>query len=195
MSLSYHARTFIVESPLWDQVLHRQRVITRAQAVFLVKLMRFHDWSISSSTPSPGVAGTCTMPPLISNGCLVRRWLPSRQIQWVSMAVMLPGAAAATGEHRQRDVEVVVGVGAPCQAELMAHLRHANRALHRPEVRVCQRNVHRLQRERAPSDASRSRSCWWRLAARWRDGTPPLLHVRRTPARRRTDLPRRPARL
>ena len=43
MSLSYHARTFIVESPLWDQVLHRQRVITRAQAVFLVKLMRFHD--------------------------------------------------------------------------------------------------------------------------------------------------------
>ncbi len=31
MSLSYHARTFIVESPLWDQVLHRQRVITRAQ--------------------------------------------------------------------------------------------------------------------------------------------------------------------
>ena len=32
----------------------------------------------------------------------------------------------------------------------MAHLRHANRALHRPEVRVCQRNVHRLQRERVP---------------------------------------------
>ena len=32
----------------------------------------------------------------------------------------------------------------------MAHLRHANRALHRPEVRVCQRNIHRLQRERVP---------------------------------------------
>ena len=43
MRLSYHARTFIVECPLWDQVLHRQRVITRPQAVFLVQLMRFHD--------------------------------------------------------------------------------------------------------------------------------------------------------
>ncbi len=150
MSLSYHARTFIVESPLWDQVLHRQRVITRAQAVFLVKLMRFHDWSISSSTPSPGVAGTCTMPPLISNGCLVRRWLPSCQIQWVSMAVMLPGAAAATWVNIASEMSKWLLEWEPGQAELMAHLRHANRALHRPEVRVCQRNVHRLQRERVP---------------------------------------------
>src|SRR5690606_41716951 len=47
----------------------------------------------------------------------------------------------------------------------------------------------------APSDASRSRSCWSRLAARWRDGTPPSLHVRRTPVLHRTDLPHRPARL
>ena len=71
-------------------------VITRARPMFLVKLMRFHDWVHIQLNAARRSWNFCTMPPLISNGCLVRRWLPSRQIQWVSMAVMLPGAAAAT---------------------------------------------------------------------------------------------------
>ena len=54
MRLSYHARTFIVECPLWDQVLHRQRVITRPpQAVFLVSSCAFMTWSISALRPDP----------------------------------------------------------------------------------------------------------------------------------------------
>ena len=43
--------------------------------------------------PRPGFAGMWIMPPSIFSGCLVMRW-PSCQIQWVSIAVTLPGAAA-----------------------------------------------------------------------------------------------------
>ena len=73
MRLSYHARTFIVECPVRDQILHGYRIVARAQTVFQVQFVGFHHLSISSSTPRPGVVGTCTMPPLISNGCLVSR--------------------------------------------------------------------------------------------------------------------------
>ena len=50
-------------------------------------------------------------------------------------------------EHGQRDVEVVVGMGAPGQAKRLAQLRHTHRAGHGPEMRVGQRNVDRLQRQ------------------------------------------------
>ena len=53
-------------------------------------------------------------------------------------------------KHRQRNIKVVVRVRAPGQPELMAHLRHANRTLHRPEVRIRQRDIHGLQRQGMP---------------------------------------------
>ena len=99
------------------------------------------------------------------------------------------------GEHRQRHVEVVVRMRAPGQAPVAAGLRHAHRAGHGPEVRVGQRNVDRLQRERvARVGASRSPPCWSPWAGRWRGGIPPSLHARRIRLRRRTDLRRRPPR-
>ncbi|RMW13823.1 hypothetical protein ALP03_00918 [Pseudomonas amygdali pv. tabaci] len=49
------------------------------------------------------------------------------------------------GEHRQRNIEMVVGMRAPGQTPFVAHLRHTYRALHGPEVRISQWNVHRLQ--------------------------------------------------
>src|SRR6516225_781590 len=42
-------------------------------------------------------------------------------------------------EHRQRNVEMVVGMRSPGQAPLAAHLGNADRALHRPEMRVGER--------------------------------------------------------
>ena len=54
------------------------------------------------------------------------------------------------GEHRQRDVEVIVGVRAPGEAPLAAELGHAHRALHRPEVRIGKRNVDGVQLNRMP---------------------------------------------
>ena len=52
------------------------------------------------------------------------------------------------GEHRQRDVKVVVRMRAPGQAPIAAGLRHPNRSGHGPEMRVGQRDVDRLQRQR-----------------------------------------------
>ncbi len=43
MRLSYHARAFIVECPVRDQILHRHGVVTGAQTVFLIQLMGFHN--------------------------------------------------------------------------------------------------------------------------------------------------------
>ncbi len=67
--------------------------------------MRFHHLIHIELNAQPGLVGTCTMPPLISNGSLVRRWLPSCQIsEWVSIAVILPGAATigSMGSYRQQ---------------------------------------------------------------------------------------------
>ena len=55
---------------------------------------------------------------------------------------------AHMGEHGQGHIKVVVGVRAPGQAPVAAGLRHAHRAGHGPEVRVGQRNIHALQRQR-----------------------------------------------
>ena len=52
--------------------------------------------------PSPGFVGTSMKPPLIVNGSNVKR-CPSCQIQWVSMAVTLPGAAAPTWVNMASD--------------------------------------------------------------------------------------------
>ncbi len=92
-------------------------------------------------------------------------------------------------EHGQRHVEVVVRMRAPGQAPVAAGLRHAHRAGHGPEVRVGQRDVDRLQRQRmAPAGASRWRPCWWPSAGRWRGGTRPSPRGPRSRPRRRTGL-------
>src|SRR3981081_3888154 len=48
-------------------------------------------------------------------------------------------------EHCERDIEVVVGMGSPGQAPLTAKLRHANGALHCPEMRIGQRYINGMQ--------------------------------------------------
>ena len=73
------------------------------------------------------------------------------------------------GEHRQRHVEVVVGVRTPRQAPRVAELRDAHRSGHGPEVRVGERDVDGAGADRvahlAPVGA---RSCSSRSAGRWR---------------------------
>lgn len=54
--------------------------------------------------PRPGFFGTCTNPPSILSGSFVSRW-PSCQIQWVSIAVTLPGAAAPTWVNIASDLK------------------------------------------------------------------------------------------
>ena len=61
-------------------------------------------------------------------------------------AVELAGhRRGALGHHGQGDIEVVVGVAAPHQAEIIAHLAHPDGARHGPEVRVGQGDIHTAQ--------------------------------------------------
>ena len=85
--------------------------------------------------------------PSIFMGSLVRRSMPSCQIQCVQGGVLAGRRGADVSEHRQGDIEVVIGVRAPCQVELLADLRDPDRALHGPEVRVGKGNVDAVQRE------------------------------------------------
>ena len=82
------------------------------------------------------------------SGSLVSR-SPSCQIQCVSIAVISPRRGGGdVGEHRERDVEVIVRMRAPGEAPVAARLRDAHRAAKRPEMRVGERDVDRLQGER-----------------------------------------------
>ena len=103
-----------------SRVLHGDRVVARAQTMAQVAGAPSTS-AMSSSTPRPGPLRHLTLPPSIFSGSFVRRW-PSRQIQWVSIAVTWPGGGADVGEHRQRDVEVVVAVRAPGETPVAAGL-------------------------------------------------------------------------
>lgn len=96
--------TFTVKGPAGDQVLHRACVVTRTARQTFIGLMCLCTCSQSSSTPRPGASGTAIFPFLISSGFLVRRQSPSCQIQWVSIAVGLPGAAAPTWVNIAREI-------------------------------------------------------------------------------------------
>ncbi|CAH0204535.1 hypothetical protein SRABI106_01607 [Rahnella aquatilis] len=52
------------------------------------------------------------------------------------------------GKHRQRNVEMVIRMAAPRQAPLITKLCDPHRAMHGPEMRIRQRNIHRLQHHR-----------------------------------------------
>ncbi len=148
MRLSYHARTFIVECPLWDQILHRHRVIARTQPMFLVQLVGFHHLIHIQPTPRPGVTGPAPSPLIFKRRLSDADCLPARS-SGCRFAVIVP--------ERQRPRKNIASeiskrllVRLCGQTELMAHLRHTYRALHRPEMRVRQRNIDRLQGQGAP---------------------------------------------
>src|SRR6185437_4328988 len=93
--LADHARALVIELPSWHEKLHCTRVIANTQPSLIVERMRtFHLLQIDLHT-QPVRSGTRMLPSSIRSGSLVRR-CPSCHIQCVSMAVILPGAAAAT---------------------------------------------------------------------------------------------------
>ena len=147
---------------------------------------------MSSSTPRPGFFGTSTQAALDLQRLLRQALAVLPDPVRVDRGDAPGRGGADVREHRERDVEVVVRVRAPGQAPVAAGLRHAHRAGHGPEVRVGERDVDRLQRQRMRSaGASRSRPCWSRSAGRWRGGTRPSPRGRRSRPRRRTGLRRR----
>ncbi len=106
-------------------------------------------WSRSISTPRPGASVTATAVDDLQR--LDRQPLHALQPDPVRVerVVLAGGRRAAVSDHGQGDVEVVVGVAAPREARVVAELGHAYGASHRPEVRVGQRDAHRLEQQRA----------------------------------------------
>jgi hypothetical protein len=131
-----------------NQVLHRDRIVAGAEAVLAIERVRRLDGRQVELDTESRCARHLHMAADDRERLFVSAW-PSCQIQCVSIAVTRPGAGGGdVGEHRERDVEVVVRVRAPRQAPVAARLRDAHRSGHRPEVRIGERDVDRLQRER-----------------------------------------------
>ena len=151
---------------------------------------------MSSSTPRPGFFGTSHQ----AADDLQRLLRQALAVLPDPVRVDRGDAARRGGadvrEHRQRDVEVVVRVRAPGQAPVAAGLRDAHRAGHGPEVRIGERNVDRLQRQRVHHLAPVGGDHVGRR--RQAGGAAELGHhlaARRSRPRRRTDLRhRRPRR-
>src|SRR5204862_4543382 len=51
-------------------------------------------------------------------------------------------------DHRERNVEVIIGVRAPGQTPRLTNLCHTHGALHRPKMWICQRYVDGLKLDR-----------------------------------------------
>lgn len=107
-----------------------------------IGLMCLCTCSQSSSTPRPGASGTAIFPFLISSGFLVRRQSPSCQIQWVSIAVGLPGAAAPTWVNIAREISKWLLEWQPQVSP--SRRKVAPRGLHRKASRSADRQVEYL---------------------------------------------------
>ncbi len=102
-----------------------RRYAHRRQQTFIGLMCLLYLFPVSS-TPRPGASGTAIFPFLISSGFWVRRQSPSCQIQWVSIAVGLPGAAAPTWVNIAREISKWLLEWQPQSAPVVAKLRHAD---------------------------------------------------------------------
>ncbi len=116
-SMTAENGTFTVKGPAGDQVLHRACVVTRtARQTFIGLMCLLYLFPVQFHAQT-GRIRNGNFSVLISSGFWVRRQSPSCQIQWVSIAVGLPGAAAPTWVNIARDIEMVVGMAAPGQPQ------------------------------------------------------------------------------
>src|SRR6185369_2086951 len=138
--LALKCRALRVEFPAGYQVLHGHRVVSRPQAVLLVKLVGFLDLGHVELDAQAGLLGY-----------LDHAADDLQRVAREPLAVLPDPVGVDRGdtawrggghmrEHGQRNVEMVVGMRAPGQAPVAAGLRNAHRAGHRPEVRVGQRD-------------------------------------------------------
>lgn len=140
--------TFTVKGPAGDQVLHRACVVTRtARQTFIGLMCLLYLFPVQFHAQT-GRIRTAIFPFLISSGFLVRRQSPSCQIQWVSIAVGLPGAAAPTWVNIAREISKWLLEWQPGSAPVVAKLRHADCTGKRPEVRIGKWNIYRIEHHR-----------------------------------------------
>ncbi len=133
---------------------------------------------MSSVTPSPGAVGTAISPPAMRNGSHVRRW-PSCQIQCVSMAVMLPGAAAATCVNMASEMSKWL---LECEPQVRPHSAH-----------ICATRTEPCRVQKCGSASGMSTACSWTAWHIWRQSVAIMLVAVGSPvARRNSAMTSRP---
>src|SRR5689334_21906076 len=131
-----------VEGPAVDVVPHADAVVAGIQTVLQVQLVRLLQRLAVQFDAQAGRRGN------FDGAALDLHRVPGQALAVLTNPVRVQrgdltgGCRTGVREHGQRNVEVVVRVRAPGQAELVAQLGHPHRTVHRPEVRVSQRNVH-----------------------------------------------------
>src|SRR5450830_817702 len=100
---AHQARALVIEAPAGNQELHGHAVIARPQAHALVAFVGLGHGVHVDLHAQARFGRHLDVTVDICNGALVRRW-PSCQIQWVSIAVIAPGAAAATWVNIAREM-------------------------------------------------------------------------------------------
>ncbi len=140
-SMTAENGTFTVKGPAGDQVLHRACVVTRTAADVYRPHVPFVP--VPSPVPRPDRAHQERQFFRFNlQRILVRRQSPSCQIQWVSIAVGLPGAAAPTWVNIAREISKWLLEWQPRSAP--SRRKVAPRGLHRKASRSADRQVEYL---------------------------------------------------
>src|SRR5262249_32283898 len=126
LGLADKTRALVVKLPSWDQILHRHGVVAGADSHLFVQRVRLLDLNEIRLNAEPRTFGHPQMSISNFQGVL-REALPV-----VPNPVSVDGSDLARrcrgnmGEHRERNVEVIVGVRSPSQAPRLANLCYAN---------------------------------------------------------------------
>ncbi len=141
-SMTAENGAFTVKGPAGDQVLHRACVVTRtARQTFIGLMCLLYLFPVQFHAQT-GRIRNGNFSVLISSGFLVRRQSPSCQIQWVSIAVGLPGAAAPTWVNIAREISKWLLEWQPQVSP--SRRKVAPRGLHRKASRSADRQVEYL---------------------------------------------------
>src|SRR3569623_1992868 len=133
--LADHAGLLGIERPVRNQELHGDSIVARAKSMLFVKLMCFldHDHVVLDTEAMPlwhTHQSTFDLRRLLGEALAVLP-VPMR----IERGYAPRRGGADLRKHGERDVEMIVGMRAPCQAPFVTNLRDPDRALHRPEMR------------------------------------------------------------
>ena len=147
--LSNQARALRIEFPARNQELHRRGIISRAERHFFITLVGLFDFfhvhfDSKARRCGDGDGSVDNFQRLFRQALAV---LPNPVR--INSGNFSRRGGGDMREHRERNIEVIVRVRTPGEpAPIAAELRHAHGALHGPEMRIGQRNIHGLQLQR-----------------------------------------------
>src|SRR5581483_10738354 len=140
-SSSHQAGSFGIELPVGDKVLHGKGIVARAERLVDIEIVGALDGIEVQLNAEAGALGqsNVAVSDLERIACEMLPVLPDPV--GIDGGDVAGRGGGGVRHHGERDVEMVVGVRAPGESVVATGLRYAHRALHRPEMRVGERNV------------------------------------------------------